>query len=181
MIEYARIFAYGSGSIAKSIYYYSREYNLFIDDSNYIYLKLFIIFLFMILAFLLFKKNFLFGDKKIDKNMTLNERFFLAGGGVYLGTFIFSANVDYRLVFLLFTFSYILRTNNNLIKYIYFISCSIIFNSFIFEGGDPYSILYFIKAGFIYSLKFVVFVIVCYFFGMVCNKYLILKIKLPKF
>tara|TARA_B100000787_G_scaffold35757_1_gene24981 strand:+ start:7988 stop:9184 length:1197 start_codon:yes stop_codon:yes gene_type:complete len=181
MIEYARIFAYGSGSIAKSIYYYSREYNLFIDDSNYIYLKLFIIFLFMILAFLLFKKNFLFGDKKIDENMTLNERFFLAGGGVYLGTFIFSANVDYRLVFLLFTFSYILRTNNNLIKYIYFISCSIIFNSFIFEGGDPYSILYFIKAGFIYSLKFVVFVIVCYFFGMVCNKYLILKIKLPKF
>ena len=92
--------------------------------------------------------------------MTINERFFLGGGGIYLGTFIFSANVDYRLVFLLFTFSYILESNNNLIKYIYIISSSIIFNSFIFEGGDPYSMVYLSKAIFIYSLKLIIFGII---------------------
>ena len=180
MIEFARIFAYGSGSIAKAIYYYSREYNLFINDDNYIYLKLSIIFLFIIIAILLMRKSFIFGDKSINKNMPINERLFLAGGGIYLGTFIFAANVDYRLVFLLFTFSYILEVNNNLIKYIYFISCLIIFNSFIFEGGDPYSISYLIKAGFIYSLKFIIFGIICYFFGKIINNYVLLNFKLPK-
>ena len=112
--------------------------------------------------------------------MTINERLFLAGGGIYLGTYIFSANVDYRLVFLLFTISYVLELNNNLIRYTYFISCSIIFNSFIFEGGDPYSISYLIKAGFIYSLKFIVFGIICYLFGKIINNYVLLNFKLPK-
>ena len=102
---------------------------------------------------------------------------FLAGGGIYLGTFIFSANIDYRLVFLLLTFSFILKINNSLIKNIYITACLIIFNSFIFEGGDPYSIKYFIKAGFIYSLKFIVFVVICYFFGVVLNKYFKIQLK----
>ena len=177
MIEYARIFAYGSGSISKAIYYYSREYDLFINDENYIYLKSIIIFLFSIIAIILLKINFKFGEKPLEKNITLDDSLFLAGGGIYLGTFIFSANVDYRLVFLLLTFSFILKINNSLIKNIYIISCLIIFNSFIFEGGDPYSIKYFIKAGFIYSLKFIVFIVICYFFGVVLNKYFKIQLK----
>lgn len=177
MIEYARIFAYGSGSISKAIYYYSREYDLFINDENYIYLKSIIIFLFSIIAIILLKINFKFGEKLLEKNITLDDSLFLAGGGIYLGTFIFSANVDYRLVFLLLTFSFILKINNSLIKNIYIISCLIIFNSFIFEGGDPYSIKYFIKAGFIYSLKFIVFIVICYFFGVVLNKYFKIQLK----
>jgi hypothetical protein len=177
MIEYARIFAYGSGSISKAIYYYSREYDLFINDENYIYLKSIIIFLFSVIAIILFKINFKFGEKPLEKNITLDDSLFLAGGGIYLGTFIFSANVDYRLVFLLLTFSFILKINNALIKNIYIISCLIIFNSFIFEGGDPYSIKYFIKAGFIYLLKFIVFVVISYFFGVVLNKYLKIQLK----
>lgn len=177
MIEYARIFAYGSGSISKAIYYYSREYDLFINDENYIYLKSIIIFLFSIIAIILLKINFKFGEKLLEKNISLDDSLFLAGGGIYLGTFIFSANVDYRLVFLLLTFSFILKINNSLIKKIYIISCLIIFNSFIFEGGDPYSIKYFIKAGFIYSLKFIVFIVICYFFGVVLNKYFKIQLK----
>ena len=172
MIEYARIFAYGSGSISKAIYYYSREYNLFINDENYIYLKSIIIFLFSVIAIILLKINFIFGNKPIEKNLRLEDALFLAGGGIYLGTFIFSSNVDYRLVFLLLTFSFMIKIKNSLVKNIYIISCLIIFNSFIFEGGDPYSIKYFIKASFIYSLKFIVFIIICYFFGLVLNKYL---------
>ena len=174
IIEYARIFAYGSGSVAKAMYYFSKEYNLFINDENYIYLKLSIIFLFATIAIILIKINFIFGKKQLHKDMNLEDRLFLAGGGIYLGTFIFSANVDYRLVFLLLTFTYILNINNLLIKYIYIFSCTMIFNSFFFEiqGGDPYSIRYYIVASFIYSLKFIIFVIICYYFGSVINKYL---------
>ncbi len=177
MIEYARIFAYGSGSISKAIYYYSREYDLFINDENYIYLKSIIIFLLSVIAIILLKINFMFGEKSLKKNITIDDSLFLAGGGIYLGTFIFSANVDYRLVFLLLTFFSMLKINNSLIKYIYIVSCLIIFNSFIFEGGDPYSIKYFIKAGFIYSLKFIVFFIICYYFGVVLNKYFKIQLK----
>ena len=177
MIEYARIFAYGSGSISKAIYYYSREYNLFINDENYIYLKSIIIFSLSVIAIILLKINFKFGEKTLEKNIILDDSLFLAGGGIYLGTFIFSANVDYRLVFLLLTFSFILKINNYLIKNIYITSCLIIFNSFIFEGGDPYSIKYFIKAGFIYSLKFIVFVVICYFFGVILNRYFKIQLK----
>mgnify|MGYP006091788269 FL=1 len=174
IIEYARIFAYGSGSVAKAMYYFSKEYNLFINDENYIYLKLSIVFLFATIAIILIKINFIFGKKKLHKDMNLEDRLFLAGGGIYLGTFIFSANVDYRLVFLLLTFTYILNINNLLIKYIYIFSCTMIFNSFFFEiqGGDPYSIRYYNVASFIYSLKFIIFVIICYYFGSVINKYL---------
>ena len=177
MIEYARIFAYGSGSISKAIFYYSREYNLFIDNENYIYLKSLIIILFSIIAIIFFKINFIFGNKSLKKSISLDDCLFLAGGGIYLGTFIFTANVDYRLIFLLFTFSFMIKINNSLVKNIYIISCLIIFNSFIFEGGDPYSIKYFIKAGFIYSLKFIIFIIICYFFGLVLNKYLRLNLS----
>lgn len=174
IIEYARIFAYGSGSVAKALYYFSREYDLFINDQNYIYLKISIIFLFATIAIALFKINFIFGEKQLNKNISLEDSLFLAGGGIYLGTFIFSANVDYRLVFLLLTFTHISNINNLLIKYIYFFSCIIMFNSFFFEilGGDPYSIRYYILGSFIYSLKFIIFVIICYYFGSIMNKYL---------
>ena len=69
IIEYARIFAYGSGSVAKAIYYFSREYDLFINDQNYIYLKLSIIFLFSIIAIVLIKINFIFGEKHLHENI----------------------------------------------------------------------------------------------------------------
>ena len=172
MIEYARIFAYGTVSMSKAIYYYSREYNLFIDDDNYLYLKSTLIFLFSIYAIFIFMLNFKFHQKQIKDQITIDETMFLSGGGIYLGTYIFSANVDYRLVFLLLTFPLIIKFKNIFFKYIYIFSCIISFNSFIFEGGDPYSLFYFVKAGFIYSLKFIIFTIICFYFGKTLNNHL---------
>ncbi|MDB9826032.1 hypothetical protein OAB97_02575, partial [Candidatus Pelagibacter sp.] len=165
--------------VAKAIYYFSREYDLFINDQNYIYLKLSIVFLFSTIAIVLAKINFIFGEKHLQKNINLDDSLFISGGGIYLGTFIFSANVDYRLVFLLLTFTYILNINNLLIKCIYFFSCIIVFNSFFFEilGSDPYSIRYYIIGSFIYLLKFIIFVIICYYFGFIINKYLKINLK----
>lgn len=167
MIEYALIFAYGTVSMSKGIYYFSREYNLFIDDDNYLYLKSTLIFLFSVYAIFIFMLNFKFSQKQINDQITIDETMFLSGGGIYLGTYIFSANIDYRLVFLLLTFPLVIKFKNIFIKYIYIFSCIISFNSLIFEGGNPYTLFYLVKAGFIYSLKFVIFTIICFYFGKI--------------
>ena len=36
------------------------------------------------------------------KDQIVKEKFFLAGAGIYIGTFCTSANIDYRLLFLIF-------------------------------------------------------------------------------
>ena len=41
---------------------------------------------------------------------------FLSGAGVYIGTFLTSANIDYRLIFLLLMLPYILNTEKNIFK-----------------------------------------------------------------
>tara|TARA_B110001454_G_C12682653_1_gene418789 strand:+ start:311 stop:1495 length:1185 start_codon:yes stop_codon:yes gene_type:complete len=170
-IEYARIFAYGTASMSKAIYYYSREYNLFINDDNYLYLKSTLIFLFSIYAIFIFMLNYKFSEKQIKDQITIDETMFLSGGGIYLGTYIFSANLDLRLVFLLLTFPLVAKFKNISIKYIYIFSCIVSFNSFIFEGGNPYTLYYFVKAGFIYSLKFIIFTIICFYFGKILNNH----------
>ena len=87
----------------------------------------------MLFLFLCLISSFIKNKLKIKS--AIDETMFLSGGGIYLGTYIFSANVDYRLVFLLLTFPLIIKFKNIFIKYIYIFSCIISFNSFIFEGG----------------------------------------------
>ena len=50
------------------------------------------------------------------------SQMFIAGGGVYVLTFLLSANWDYRLVFLIFCIPYILLLNDYYIKYTILIS-----------------------------------------------------------
>ena len=52
------------------------------------------------------------------KQISNNEKMFLSGAGVYIGTFLTSANIDYRLFFLLLTLPYILNKKNSLKFYI---------------------------------------------------------------
>ena len=105
---------------------------------------------------------------------------FLSGAGVYIGTFLTSANIDYRLIFLLLTLPYILNTERNTLKVLYLICISISFNSLIFEGGDSYSLSYFIKASIVYLLKFIILFINCVFFGEVCNRFINININFIK-
>ena len=123
--------------------------------------------------------NFKFNIKKKFSQISLEEKMFLSGSGIYIGTFLTSANIDYRLVFLLLTLPYILNSKNNTLKILYLICTVVSFNSLIFEGGDSYSLLYFTKASIIYSLKFIILFINCYLFGKVCNKFI--KINFEKF
>ena len=159
IIEYALIFAYGSLSISKAIYFYSTKFNYIINEDNY---------------FIFTNLNL---KKKATNTISDKEKMFLVGAGIYIGTFITSANIDYRLIFLVFTLPVILNYEKQSLKIIYIICLITCFNSLFFEGGNPYSLIYFIKAFFIYLMKFIIFFTNCYFFGMICSKFISINFR----
>ena len=180
MIEYALIVAYGIGTIAKGLYYYSIHLDLFINDNNYSLFRNSLIFLggcFTILIFFIFFK---FGEKKINSEISLHEKFFLFGGGIYIGTYLTSANIDYRLIFLLFTIPYILINSKNYINLFYILSFLICINSFLFEGGNNYSLEYLIKAGIVHGMKFYIFTYIVITISKIINNYLVINYKFNK-
>ncbi len=171
MIEFALIFAYGISSIAKGIFFYSVKYNYFINQDNYFLFRNALIFITAIYAItiILFKLRFNYNLPK--STMTMEEKFFLCGSGIFIGTFITSSSIDYRLLYLIFTIPLLLHFNNKKIIFIYFTCLIFCFNSLHFEGGDSYSFIYLIKASVIYLLKFIIFSINCYYLGVVLNKF----------
>lgn len=172
VIEYALIFAYGTLSISKAIYFYSTEFDLFINDGNYSIFKNTMIFGMGLISTIIVLSRLRINREKILGKITINERMFLAGGGIYIGTFIFSANIDYRLIFLLLTVPYILDTTKKNYLLLYTICLVVCFNSLIIEGGNPYSFFYFFKASIIYFLKFIILAVNCYYFGAILDKFI---------
>ena len=172
VIEYALIFAYGVLSISKAIYFYSIKFDFLINDDNYFLFKNLMVLAISSLAAIIVLSNFKFNIKKNVSQISLEEKMFLSGSGIYIGTFLTSANIDYRLVFLLLTLPYILNSKKNILKIIYLICTVVSFNSLIFEGGESYSLFYFTKATIIHSFKFIILFINCYHFGEVCNKFI---------
>ena len=86
-----------------------------------------------------------------------------------------SAGIDYRLIFLIFTIPYVLKIESNYFKVLFFIAFIISINSFLFEGGDRYTIKYFTKASIVHGMKIYIFTFLSYHFGMVLNKYIKIK------
>ena len=172
VIEYALIFAYGTLSISKAIYFYSTEFDLFINDGNYSIFKNTMIFGMGLISTIIVLSRLRINREKILGKITINERMFLAGGGIYIGTFIFSANIDYRLIFLLLTVPYILDTTKKNYLLLYTICLVVCINSLIIEGGNPYSFFYFFKASIIYFLKFIILAVNCYYFGAILDKFI---------
>ena len=146
IIEYALIFAYGSLSISKAIYFYSTKFNYIINEDNYFIFKNLISFVIGLSALIIIITN-LNLKKKATNTISDKEKMFLVGAGIYIGTFITSANIDYRLIFLVFTLPVILNYEKQSLKIIYIICLITCFNSLFFEGGNPYSLIYFIKRG----------------------------------
>ncbi len=180
IIEYALIFAYGVLSISKAIYFYSIKFNLFINDDNYFVFKNLMILGVSSIATIIVLSNFRFNIKKKIEQISNEEKMFLSGAGIYIGTFLTSANIDYRLIFLLLTLPYILNTKKKILKILYLICISVCFNSLILEGGDSYSLSYFIKASIVYLLKFIILFINCIIFGEVCNKFISINMNFTK-
>ena len=74
----------------------------------------------------------------------------------------------------------LLKESNKITSYVYFISLACCFNSLVFEGGDSYSLIYFLKASFIYFLKLIIFVVNCFYFGKILNKFIDVSFLLKK-
>ena len=89
---------------------------------------------------------------------------------IYLGTFIFGSNFDYRLIFN-FTIPYVTSLKNGLIKNILIICYLISLNSFLiqhseyFISSDVKHWIYFLKAFIVYLCKFLVFTLLCFLIG----------------
>ena len=172
VIEYALISAYGAVSISKALYYYSMKFGYLINDENYQLFKILIIMLFSLYGLFLFLINFSFSkSKEIFSEISIEEKMFLAGAGIFIGTYAISANFDYRLIFLILTFPYLINKLNSKLLLIYFFILIFCFNSLLYTG-DPYSLNYFLKAVFIYTLKILLYSFNCYYFGIILNKYI---------
>ena len=171
MIEFALIFAYGVGSIAKALYYYSEELNFILNENNYALFRNILVLLAAIYAILIVFIKFRLNQQSVESLISFEEKLFLCGSGIFIGTFITSSSIDYRLLYLIFTVPLLITYNNKKIIFIYFICLIVCLNSLHFEGGDSYSLIYFIKASVIYFLKFIIFSINCYYLGVVLNKF----------
>jgi hypothetical protein len=175
MIEYALIIAYGIPSIIRGLFYYSKEFNFFLNDSNYILWKNIFIILSFLYAFFLFSVSYNIYKKSNTQLLSIEEKFLFSGAGIYLGTFITSSNIDYRLIFLTFVIPYISGLKNNFSKNLFFISFFISINSLIFEGGDRFNLLYPLKAFIVISSKIYIFSYLSFIFGSIFKQRLLFK------
>ena len=171
MIEYALIFAYGARTFANALLRVLGNYNFILDTNSYELLKILLIAILAIASLLIF----FMGTKKIITYSENLSDFFIIGSSIYLGTFIFTSNVDYRLIFLIYTFPLIFNDFNKWQAKLFFFSCFISFYSLWFHSGDYKSVSFALKGIFIYSLKFYIFLYLAYKLGSVLSSYKIIK------
>ena len=153
IVEMALPIAYGSRTMLKAFYHLSLEYNFFLNDKNMSFFRNITVLTFLIYALFLIivgynNRYFINKKYKLDK-------YFLAGASIYVGTFIIGANVDYRLIFLIFTIPYIINLESKLIKNLLLCSYFFSLNSFYFLG-DVLSVSFFIKSFVIFLCKFII-------------------------
>ena len=173
IVEMALPIAYGSRTMLKAFYHLSLEYGFFINDNNlnfFRYITVFVFFVYSILLLIVGYKKDTLHEAKHKREL---DKHFLAGASIYVGTYIIGANVDYRLVFLIFTIPHIINLENKLIKYLLLISYFVSLNSFhflYFLNVDYVSITFFIKASFVFICKFIILSLLTFLIGVEIKK-----------
>ena len=132
-----------------------------------------------IYATLIFLIKFKFGKKIVLKTISLEEKLFICGGGIFIGRFINFSNIDYGLIFLVFTLPYILKDKITYLRTILLVLIAISFNSIWFDlfEGDRFTYTYLFLALFIHSIKIIIFSVICYYFGEILNNHIKIKFK----
>ena len=87
------------------------------------------IFLASIYATIILLIKFKFGEKSVLKEISLEEKLFICGGGIFIGRFINFSNIDYGLIFLVFT----LHLSNSFINFYFKNNNFEIINNFIYK------------------------------------------------
>lgn len=153
IVEMALPIAYGSRTMLKAFYHLSLEYNFFLNDENMNFFRNLTVLTFFL--YTLFLVIVGYNNKYLMNTKYRLDKYFLAGASIYVGTFIIGANVDYRLIFLIFTIPYVINLESKLIKNLLIFSYFFSINSFYFLG-DFLSITFFIKSFFIFLCKFII-------------------------
>ena len=109
------------------------------------------------------------------KTISLEEKLFICGGGIFIGRFINFSNADYALIFLIFTIPYLLKDKITNFKIFFFVLLIISFNGIWFEFGSRYTLVYLGMAIFVHSIKIIIFSTICYYFGKILNNHLKIK------
>jgi len=176
LIEMALFTAYGSRTILKAFYHLSEEYNFFLNNDNLDFYRNITIIFFIVYSFAFTFLGYFSKKQKIYSEFSISEKYFLIGSSIYIGTFIFAANADYRLIFLIFTIPYILEINNIFIRYLLSLCIVISINSFLFQFGEVLSISFFMRAILIFGCKFIIFSSFLIFIGNLLKKIKFLKL-----
>ena len=92
---------------------------------------------------------------------------------------IVTSNIDYGLIFLVFTLPYILKDKITYLRIILLVLIAISFNSIWFDlfEGDRFTFTYLALALFIHSIKIVIFSVICFYFGEILNNHIKIKFK----
>ena len=176
ILEVALMIAYGTRSISKAIYHLSNEYDLFFKKFNYEIYRDALIYLSVIYSSLLAVIGYIC---QCEFKIKLNDKFniyFLGGSSLYVGTYIFGSNFDYRLIFLIFTIPYILNIKKTFLRNLILISYIFSLNSFLFQHSnylfpsDIKNTIYYIKSFIIYMSKFIILTILSYLLGSYLKK-----------
>ncbi len=182
ILEISLMVAYGARSIAKAIYHLSNEYNFIFNEITYQLYRDIIIYLSLIYSFFLVILGYKY-NCNFKKN--LSEKFdiyFIGASSIYVGTYIFGSNFDYRLIFLVFTIPFVLNIKNVYLKNILIISYIISLNSFLFQHSNylfPSGIkdpIYYTKSLIIYFSKFIILTMLSYLLGSYLKKINFFKI-----
>ena len=139
-------------------------------------IRIFFVFIFLIISFFIF----LLGSKHNQKLTNIKsgnyEKLFILGASIYVGTYIFFSNIDYRLIFLILTVPYI-STLRKLENYLYSIILVIIFNSWLFQLS-PLTLTHSVYTAFLFLLKMMVFIYLSFYLGkLIGNFFLRFKVR----
>ena len=105
------------------------------QNNSFIFSKLFLLFIIFVFIF----KNLKISDnKKIPKSH--NYSFFILGASIFCGTFVLGANFDYRLIFLLFTFPYLIDLQEDNRNFLFLKNSSFIYLIIIYLWLTPFTI-----------------------------------------
>ena len=165
---------YGVQSITEGVFKTLEKTNFAsIAENQKNIIRLISSFVFLLICILFFliginsKKKIEFSKKNIQKNL------FILGATIYIGSFIFYSNVDYRLIFLFFTIPF-MESFNKKINYSYCFSILIISNSF-FLSFTPLTIEHIIYTSILYLIKLFLVFFLAYYLGILNKGFFKLK------
>ena len=180
LVEMALFTAYGSRTMLKALFHLSENYNFFLNSANLEFFRKLTLILFFIYSTFLIIIGYVRSKLLSVNYLEIYEKYFLIGASIYVGTFIIGANVDYRLIFLIFTIPYILDVKNIFLKYCLVFSYIISINSFLFQSGNVLSINFFMKAILVFGCKFFIFTSLLIIIGNILKKISLFEFKFLK-